>query len=199
MSQEDRARWDARWSERAQPAPPEAFVSAQALAGPGRALDLAGGNGRHALWLAARGFETTLADVSPVALERALAAAAARGVELTVRELDTDAIDAGEAAFPAGPWDVIVCHHFLWRPLFAHAAATLSPDGVLLFAQPTQRNLERHPRPSARFLLPEGALRAWVEPHLQVLSLDEGWQANGRHEAQLVAGRGANQGKDPPA
>lgn len=191
MSSADRAKWDARWEQRASadPRSPEAFVTALAASLPaGRALDVAGGNGRHALWLAEQGLDVTLLDVSPVALEQAGATAARRGLSLTLLELDCDAIDAGEASFPPGPWGVIVCHHFLWRPLFAHAARELAEGGVLLFAQPTRHNLERHPHPSERFLLPPGELAAWVAPHLEIVSLEEGWHANGRHEAQLVAG-----------
>jgi ubiquinone/menaquinone biosynthesis C-methylase UbiE len=45
----------------------------------GRALDVAGGTGRHALWLARRGLDTTLADVPQVALEKAAAAASEEG------------------------------------------------------------------------------------------------------------------------
>lgn len=193
MSSADRTKWNARWEQRgsADPRPPEVFVTAQAarLPSAGRALDLAGGNGRHALWLAERGLDVTLLDVSPVALEQAAATAARRGLDVTTLEFDCDAIDAGEAPFPRGPWAVILCHHFLWRPLFAHAARELAEGGLLLFAQPTRHNLERHPHPSERFLLPPGELAAWVSPHLEILSLEEGWQPNGRHEAQLVAAR----------
>ena len=40
---------------------------------PGRDLDLAGGEGRNALWLAARGWQATVVDFSQVALDRASA------------------------------------------------------------------------------------------------------------------------------
>ena len=51
--------------------------------GPGRALDLAAGDGRNAIWLAANGWHVTAVDFSAVALERARAAAEAAGVEVT--------------------------------------------------------------------------------------------------------------------
>jgi len=38
---------------------------------PARVLDVAGGEGRNALWLADRGWDATLVDFSAVALERA--------------------------------------------------------------------------------------------------------------------------------
>ena len=49
----------------------------------GRALDVAGGTGRHARWLAQRGLRVTLCDISPVAL------AAARG-SATAARLDVE-------------------------------------------------------------------------------------------------------------
>jgi SAM-dependent methyltransferase len=48
----------------------------------GRALDLAAGDGRNAIWLAAIGWHVTAVDFSVVALDRARAAAEAAGVEV---------------------------------------------------------------------------------------------------------------------
>jgi ubiquinone/menaquinone biosynthesis C-methylase UbiE len=47
---------------------------------PGRALDAGSGEGGDALWLAERGWQITAVDFSTVALERAAAAAASRGL-----------------------------------------------------------------------------------------------------------------------
>jgi SAM-dependent methyltransferase len=52
----------------------------EALA-PGRALDLACGEGRNAVWLAERGWQVTGVDFSEVALEKARGLADARGVQ----------------------------------------------------------------------------------------------------------------------
>ena len=51
-------------------------VASELLAG--RALDLAGGEGRNALWLAERGWRATVVDFSQVAVDRTLALAAER-------------------------------------------------------------------------------------------------------------------------
>ena len=45
---------------------------------PGRALDLADGEGRNAIWLASRGWEATALDFSAVALDRAARIASER-------------------------------------------------------------------------------------------------------------------------
>jgi 2-polyprenyl-3-methyl-5-hydroxy-6-metoxy-1,4-benzoquinol methylase len=49
---------------------------------PGRALDLATGDGRNAIWLARQGWEVTAVDFSAVALERARRSAGTAGVEI---------------------------------------------------------------------------------------------------------------------
>ena len=49
---------------------------------PGRALDLACGEGRNAVWLAERGWRVTGVDFSDVALAKAAELAASRGVEV---------------------------------------------------------------------------------------------------------------------
>ena len=69
-------------------------------------------------------------------------------------------------------------------------AQHLSSKGVLLFVQPTLRNLERHARPSQRYLLAEGELRELaIASALKILHYAEDWSVEGRHEALLVAER----------
>jgi hypothetical protein len=148
-----------------------------------RAIDVAGGAGRHALWLAQQGFDTTLVDISKVALSIAEQRASSAGSSLHVRAMDLD-----ESRFPSGPWDVIVDFHYLSRPLFPRMIAELSLGGLLIVVQPTVRNLERHPKPSAEYLLAENELPSLVDG-LKILQFEEGWLAEGRHEARIVAQR----------
>jgi SAM-dependent methyltransferase len=64
--------WDQRYAERQQwSAEPNALI-AELLAGlpPGKAVDLAAGEGRHALWLAGRDWQVTAVDFSAVGLDR---------------------------------------------------------------------------------------------------------------------------------
>lgn len=188
-----RTRWDARWAERAgSHRAPAAFLTDRAALLPprGRALDVAGGAGRNAVWLATRGFTVTLVDVSPVALQQAQHAAATAGQHLEVVQADL-----ATEPLPEGPFDVVLVHHFLdpavWRALPGH----LAPGGVLLVCQPTVRNLERHPRPSRRFLVSEHAVTQLAaeltagDAGLELVEATEGWTADGRHEAHLVVRR----------
>ena len=74
MDSTDKASWDQRYadSELVWSAAPNIWVEqlTQELS-PGTALDIAAGEGRNALWLAARGWHATAVDFSAVALQRA--------------------------------------------------------------------------------------------------------------------------------
>jgi SAM-dependent methyltransferase len=185
MSEEDRERWNARYRVQAQAREPAGLLRSLAgqLPGTGRALDVAGGTGHDALWLAGRGLDVTLVDISEVALERAATAAREAGVALRTQRVDVES-----EPLPPGPYEVVLCLNFLWRPLFAAFPRVLAPGGLLLFAQPTRSNLQRHPHPSARFLLEDGELPRLVQG-LELVSYTEGWTEEGRHEARLVATR----------
>jgi SAM-dependent methyltransferase len=98
----DAQAWDERYAaaDLVWSATPNQFVAAE-LAGlrPGRALDLACGEGRNALWLAERGWDVTAVDFSRVALDKGRAQAARRaGSDLRVDWVLGDAL-----TFDAGP------------------------------------------------------------------------------------------------
>lgn len=191
MSDADRERWDARYREEGpcarRPSSPSSLITAldDLLPRRGRALDVAGGAGRHAVWLAGRGLDVTLVDVSPVGVDLARQAARAAGVALDARVVDLE-----RDALPPGPWDLIVDFHYLQRSLLPALAQALTPGGLLVLVQPTRTNLERHPRPGPAHLLDDGELaRLAAGLPLEVVRLDEGWLDEGRHEARLVARR----------
>ncbi len=184
----DAEHWDVRWAEAGPPGEPEPWLvrAAHRLPTSGRAVDLAGGQGRNALWLAARGLDVTVVDVSAVGLERARAAAAARGLALSTLQRDLPTEGA-----PPGPWDLAVIVRYLDRELLAGLPAVLADGGLVAFSQPTVVNLERHEHPREEFLLAEGEMASLVEriEGLEVVELFEGWTPEGTHEAQLIARR----------
>ena len=132
----DSSGWDARyaaapglvWTDR-----PNRFV-VQELDGmkPGRALDLAAGEGRNATWLAERGWRVTAVDFSSVAVERGRRLAADRGVEV-----DWQVADLCEYLPPAGSFDLVLIA-YLHLPaddlagVLHRARAALAPRGTLL-------------------------------------------------------------------
>jgi SAM-dependent methyltransferase len=188
MATEDRDRWNDRYRGRHGHPSASDFVQslADVLPAAGRALDVAGGAGGDALWLAARGLDVTLVDVSDEALRIGAAAAAAAGLPLTTRRIDLETAPA-----PDGRWAVVLVRHYLQRSLLPGLADALAPGGLLCVCIATRRNLERHDRPSARFLLEPGELPALV-PGLEHVRWTEGWTdpgPDGRHEARLVARR----------
>jgi len=127
-------------------AAPNAFVVEQVtthLAGtaPGRAIDLAGGEGRNALWLAEQGWDVELVEFSAVALEKATAIAEQRGVALRTTLADAT------VAPPLAPAElVLVCYLQLpAEPLaraLSHAASLVAPGGTLLVIAHERDNLE---------------------------------------------------------
>lgn len=189
MSEEERALWEDRWKDRVGlKLPPSVWLvdRADRLPKPrhpdlGRALDWAGGDGRHALWLAELGWQVTLADIAPTALAAARDRALERGLSL-----ETVPLDLSRTSPPGGPWDLILCFHYLDRGIARRAHELLTPGGLLIWVHQTRRNLERHARPPEHFLLEEGEL-ARLLPPLEVVHLEEGWGEEGRHEARAIA------------
>lgn len=186
MSDEDRNKWNERY---AQPADAPRFPSQHLLdldallPRSGKALDIAGGAGRNSLWLAQRGLEVTLVDISAKGLALASERAETAGATLT-----TICRDLEHESLPVGPWDVILSFHFLQRSLWPAMRAALAPGGWLVFVQPTVKNLQRHARPPRGFLLDEGEGRD-VADGLEIVRYDEGWLVEGRHEVVVVARR----------
>lgn len=184
-STEAQARWDERWARRPEPGGPARFVIDAAAHFPptGRVLDVAGGSGRNALWLASRGYDVTVADVSTVALDIFEGAAASRGLQVTAihRDLEADGL-------PPGAWEVVLVNYYLDRAMLNAIPESLTRGGVLAFCQPTERDLERHPNRGSSYVLAGGEMANLADVMgLEVLVLEEGWGASGRHEARLVA------------
>ena len=145
----DARAWDERYaaSELVWSATPNQFVAAE-LAGltPGRALDLAAGEGRNALWLADHGWHVTAVDFSRVALEKGLALQERheRG-----RDLDIDWVRADALTFEPGPppFDLALLAYLQLsaderREAVRRAFLTLRPGGTLFLVAHDSSNLE---------------------------------------------------------
>ena len=181
-------RWDERYGGLGEIGPGEVapFLTSVAhhLPVTGTALDVGGGLGANARWLAGRGLRTTLLDVSSVGLELARRIDGGADLEYLQRDVEADGLPTDRT------WDVVLFHLFFDRELVLAAASVLEPGGVLLVCQPTETNLERHPRPSRRFLLDTGDAPAIAdETGLDQLEVSEGWRDSTRHDAWLVLRR----------
>jgi SAM-dependent methyltransferase len=130
-----RERWNRRWAgERASAATtPSAFLIAETeVLPPGRALDVACGAGRNAVWLARRGWRVTGVDFSEVALRAARDLAAGSGVEIEWVEADVVTW-----APPGRVYDLVTVMYLQLpaherRVALAHAASAVRPGGTLL-------------------------------------------------------------------
>jgi SAM-dependent methyltransferase len=99
---------------------------------PGRALDLACGEGRNAVWLASQGWRVVGMDFSSAGLAKGRRMADERGVEVTWVEAD-----AVSWIPPRSGFDLVVLMYLQLpydqrRAALGHAAAALAPRGVLL-------------------------------------------------------------------
>lgn len=122
--------WNQRYaSGEASDRPPEALV-VEAVRGraAGRALDLACGLGRNALYLAAQGWQVTAVDYSPVALD-ILSERAVEG--LSVHPVLAD-LEAGQFQIESDAWDLIVDCCYLQRSLFASIRAGVKSAGLFV-------------------------------------------------------------------
>lgn len=172
------------WLEEAERSPPSAGG-----AEPGRALDLACGSGRDAVWLAAEGWRVTAVDHLPDAL------AIGRGLEARYsvggRPIEWRCDDVTAAAFdPGGGFDLICCFRFLWRPLFHRLAAWLRPGGRFCFETFTSEHRARFGRPRRDGLVLEPGELADLLRELEVLHVAEGWHGSA-HTARALAARRA--------
>ena len=141
----DASDWDEAYAARelVWSAGPNRFLEAEASdLPPGRALDLACGEGRSAIWLASNGWTATGVDFSAVAIEKAGRLATERGVEV-----EWICADVRSWTAPAGAFDLVVMLYLqLPAPdravVLSSAATALAPGGTLLVVAHDSTNLE---------------------------------------------------------
>ncbi len=131
----DRSDWDERWLERGrhfQGDPSPILVTELAPLRPGRALDLACGGGRNAVWLAENGWTVTAVDFSANALAVARQLAAEHDAEVDWVEADVRSYRPATGAFDL----VLVSYLHLPAPerraVLERAATALAPGGLLV-------------------------------------------------------------------
>ncbi|MDH3419493.1 MAG: class I SAM-dependent methyltransferase [Gammaproteobacteria bacterium] len=130
MSEIDREKWDERYASGAYAArtyPTQLLADWLDQLPRGRALDVACGAGRNALYLAEHGYAVDAIDISSVALDRARATAAERGLDVNWIEMDLEAGDV-----PGNHYDLIVIVRYTHPTLVADLIGQLADGGFLL-------------------------------------------------------------------
>ena len=189
--------WNARYrsGERAaedlEAAPTPLLVETAQQLKPGRALDLACGAGRNALWLAGHGWGVTAVDAAEAAIEILRQRAVALGVTVDARVAD---LENGKFDIGISSWDLIAICYYLQRNLIEPAKQGLVPGGILLVIV---HITEPGEEPTAHRLRP-GELKNYFGGW-EILHHNEGKPRDAAHQrsvAEVVARSPAGQYKD---
>jgi len=152
-------------------APSPLLVETARTLKPGRALDLACGTGRNAIWLAEHGWKVTAVDRSPITIPM---------VDMHVADLEKHEFTIAEAS-----WDLIVVSLYLQRDLFEPIKRGLKAGGVALVIV----LLMEPGREQSRFRVQTGELAKYFEGW-EILHYREGHASDPdshRALAELVA------------
>jgi SAM-dependent methyltransferase len=193
MAIDEKSSWNKKYSEGSHGSldPDPFLVSAydEFLLGtsPGLALDVAGGVGRHAIWLAQRGWRVKLLDISEVGInlarENAKKMLPVAGKDPLFTAEMTDLNSAG--ALGQEQYDLVIVFFFLQRELFPALLDAIKPGGILIYKTYTteQKNFPGGPSHPMFLLDPNELLHAFRS--LRVLDYHETIQQKG--VAELVA------------
>ena len=167
------------------PYEPSALVRKTATLLPaGRALDLACGTGRNALWLAKQGWKVTAVDGAESAID-ILATRAPR--EKLPIDTHVANLRLGGFALREANWDLILITYYLQRDLFEGAKRALAPGGLMVVIVHTTEGDEE----PTEFRLTPGELPAYFAGW-EILHEYEGQPNDPEHKrrvAELVARR----------
>jgi len=138
--------WNRRYAgdELVWTAEPNRFLVAEADGlTPGRALDLAAGEGRNAVWLAERGWEVDAVDFADAGLQKGRRLAGRRGVEVHWIRADLERYAPERRAYDL----VIIFYlHLPWarlRPVLRRASSAVAAGGTFLLVGHDRTNLEQ--------------------------------------------------------
>ena len=170
MSGRDRSKWNRRYREGAylqRPRPSALLESWVGRIPSGRALDVACGAGRNALYLAAQGFKVDAVDISTEGLERARASAQHAGLCINWMERDLD-----EPLLLEHSYQLILNVRYVNLPLVRRLVSCLAPGGYLICEQHLVSDADVIGPANPAFRVKPGDLQE-VAGGLQILQLEE--------------------------
>ncbi len=136
-SEADKVKWDKKFSKEdyAYGKEPLPFLKENVdLLKKGRALDIAAGEGRNAVFLAQQGFAVDALDISAVGLVKATSLAKVKGVEENLKTVEAD-LDT--YLFPKDSYDTIIMVNFTDRKMTQQIVHALKDGGTFLYAART--------------------------------------------------------------
>jgi 2-polyprenyl-3-methyl-5-hydroxy-6-metoxy-1,4-benzoquinol methylase len=169
---DERERWNAFYASRVNmyidftdADEPHPFLSDHlALLPRGRALELAMGEGRNAIFLARQGFSVTGIDISAVAVTRSLQLCQKGDVTINAKCVDLRTI-----TLPAETYDVVACFYYLQRSLFPQIINSLKPGGMVIYETFTSEQAQYgHPTNPDHLLYPNELLEAFRDLRIRV-------------------------------
>ncbi|MBT7863595.1 MAG: methyltransferase domain-containing protein [Gemmatimonadetes bacterium] len=143
----------------------------------GRALVLAAGEGRNAVYLAQQGFDVTAVDVSSTGLQKCLTLAAERQVSVQTIVADLDTFDLGTER-----WDLITNFYYHDSALYERIMAALTPGGFFALQNFALDQLTTHrfgPRSPDWLVSPNALTKAFADWRIRhyedrIVELNEG-------------------------
>jgi SAM-dependent methyltransferase len=137
----DAAHWDARYADSDRvwsPHPNATVAEVVAPLEPRTALDVGAGEGRHAVWLASRGWTVTAVDFSRVGMDKGRREARARGIDVDWVVADVRTWTPPQAS----AYDlVLVAYLHLEGDVLSRVREWLAPGGRLVVVGHALRNL----------------------------------------------------------
>ena len=179
----DQKRWDERFGRKefALGKEPNSFLKKHIhLLPKGKALDIAAGEGRNAVFLAQHGFEVDAVDISEKGLKKAQKLAKGKGVKI-----NTFLIDLDQYPIEKERYDLIINLYFLKRRLIPRMKKGLKKGGKVIFETYIleQRELGTEgPKQANFFLKPNELLRLFKD--FRILFYREGiFKEDGKKKA----------------
>ena len=185
----DLAAWDEEYRKKAATEAESEFVPTPLLVEavrdlrPGRALDLACGTGRNALWLAQHSWNVTAIEGSVAAVETLRSRAASSSVNI-----DAQVADLEEIGFTIAPasYDLIAMCYYFERKLIEPCKRGLAPGGLMIVIA----LLMEPGKELSTFRLQPGELRGYFA-NWDILHYREATDAWQHNVAELIARRRA--------
>ncbi|HKO35978.1 MAG TPA: methyltransferase domain-containing protein [Pyrinomonadaceae bacterium] len=182
------AKWDQRYlrGEHTIKEPSPLLRTAIKSLKPGRALDVACGVGRHAIFLAENGWHVTAVDSSRVGVEILQERAREAGVTVEARVGD---LESGEFHIEPASYELICVFYYLQRDLFAPIRAGVKTGGTVVAAIHLNDGKENAKPANPAFLFEGGELKQLFVDWEITYYREGGSDAGGHHHdtAYLIA------------